>query len=449
MNLRISNEQQENGLSEEAQVIIGKTPHWIVKQGIIVIFIISCLFILAATFFKYPDVITSEITLISNHPAISVVARVSGKIDTLLCENGEFVNKGETIALVENTASNYHVLVLQSALEQIEPDIFSYEYWEQFEVLLNESKLGIIQPAFSLYLFHLKEYFNYNKISKTKIETSSIKKELNLLSHYYSQLKRQLQLQERNVVLNHQRYIRDSLLFETGAISVSVLEESEMNWLQAQLESQSKIAAISNVEMEINRLKYRIRRLEDEQNESVFNYQNQIMDTYQALLTSISEWEMRYLLSSPITGKVEFHEFWTNNQFVSENEIVFHIIPVIYESILGRMKIPPSGSGKVEIGQMVLVKLENYPHTEFGLLEGTVLTKSLLPTVTGKSISYIVEVEFENDLTSNYGIQLPFNQEMIGIGEIITNKLSILQRIVNPVKVRIKKNTQISSSKMR
>jgi HlyD family secretion protein len=107
---------------------------------------------------------------------------------------------------------------------------------------------------------------------------------------------------------------------------------------------------------------------------------------------------------------------------------------------LGKLKFPVAGSGKVAKGQKVLIRLDNFPYAEFGMLEGKVASLSLIPEITPQGAFYAAEVILENGLTTNYGKTLPLNQEMSGSGEIITKKLSVFERLISPLKAALKKS---------
>ena len=53
--------------------------------------------------------------------------------------------------------------------------------------------------------------------------------------------------------------------------------------------------------------------------------------------------------------------------------------------------------------------------------------------------TYILEVEFPEILTTNYGKTLTFSQEMTGTAEIITEDLRLIDKFINPIKAVIKK----------
>lgn len=74
--------------SEEVQEIMGQIPAWIIRWGITVLFVVIGVLLIGSCFFKYPDVITAQMTLTSPHPAVQIVARTSGRISRLYVADG-------------------------------------------------------------------------------------------------------------------------------------------------------------------------------------------------------------------------------------------------------------------------------------------------------------------------------------------------------------------------
>jgi hypothetical protein len=52
---------------------------------------------------------------------------------------------------------------------------------------------------------------------------------------------------------------------------------------------------------------------------------------------------------------------------------------------------------------------------------------------------YIVTVELPQELKTNYGKTLPFSQQMNGTADIITENISVLGRLFNPLRAIFKK----------
>ncbi|WP_458306419.1 HlyD family secretion protein [Croceiramulus getboli] len=152
---------------------------------------------------------------------------------------------------------------------------------------------------------------------------------------------------------------------------------------------------------------------------------NGVIQSFNQLKKSIKDWERSYVLKTDIKGKVSFLNYWSINQTVNQGDLVFTIIPSENSSFIAKLKTPVQNSGKVKLGQMVNIKIENYPEYEFGVLSGEVKNISLLPDAYGL---YSVDVELPKKLITSYNKNIEFKQEMRGVAEIITEDLRLIER---------------------
>jgi len=67
------------------------------------------------------------------------------------------------------------------------------------------------------------------------------------------------------------------------------------------------------------------------------------------------------------------------------------------------------------------------------MVRGKIISKSIIAT----DDKYILEVVFADDLKTYYKKELKFNQKMKGIAEIITEDMSLLERLFAKIKVII------------
>lgn len=130
--------------SEEVQEVMGQIPAWIVRWGIMILFIVVLALFVGSYFFAYPEVVTTEMTLTSRQPVVEVVARSTGKISELYVHNRQEVKAGAPLAVVENTARTGDVFRLKELLNRYkdEPERLSYFLLQEMWVL------GDIQPAY-------------------------------------------------------------------------------------------------------------------------------------------------------------------------------------------------------------------------------------------------------------------------------------------------------------
>jgi len=95
------------------------------------------------------------------------------------------------------------------------------------------------------------------------------------------------------------------------------------------------------------------------------------------------------------------------------------------EGIIGRMNIPSANSGKVAIGNKVLIKLDNYQYQEFGIIEGKVKNVSIAPDKQGNYDVYII---LPKGLKTSYSKDIIFDKELKGNADIVTQDLRLIER---------------------
>src|SRR5689334_10152000 len=105
---------KEQVVSEEIQEIISHKPHWVVRRGLMLFFIILVLLVTISGFISYPDVITGAIRLVAIHSPKQLNAKSEGKLEKLLIQNEQMVAIGDHMAFLQSTASHDQVIKMQS-----------------------------------------------------------------------------------------------------------------------------------------------------------------------------------------------------------------------------------------------------------------------------------------------------------------------------------------------
>lgn len=152
------------------------------------------------------------------------------------------------------------------------------------------------------------------------------------------------------------------------------------------------------------------------------------------LLASIHSWEMAYCLMAPAEGKVQLLLQEAPNQYLSSGNIFARIVPKEGESWMGRALLPLQRSGKVKVGQRVIVRFTNFPDQEFGIVNGRLSSVSLVPSED----NYMIEIVFPDGLITNYGKSLPVFYEMKATAEIVTDDSRLIERFFQPLKKILK-----------
>ncbi|MDN3588838.1 HlyD family secretion protein [Pedobacter aquatilis] len=124
-------------------------------------------------------------------------------------------------------------------------------------------------------------------------------------------------------------------------------------------------------------------------------------------------------------GIASFQQLWGVNQFVKRGEAILSILPMDKKAVIGKMLVPAVNSGKIVKGEKVLIKLDNYRYQEYGIVEGFVQNISFTPDEKG---TYYVDVSLPKGLQTSYNKVLPFDKELKGNAEIVTQDLRLIER---------------------
>jgi HlyD family secretion protein len=199
-------------------------------------------------------------------------------------------------------------------------------------------------------------------------------------------------------------------------------------------------STLNNMQIQIAQLKESLLDTSHQDTESLNDLRSRIRSLTTQLRTEIQAWELSYVLKAPIDGTITFTNYWIENQNVSAGEAIFTVIPDRDFQVIGKAMLPVARSGKVEAGQKVNIRLENFPENEYGILRGKVQNISLVPTQAGEAAYYTVEIGLPDSLVTTYRKELPYMPNMQGQADIITEDISLLERFFLPLKKILKES---------
>lgn len=436
--LNVSNQDQmsdENNIelrSEEVQEILGAPPRWIIRWGITIILIVVMVLLIGSYFYKYPDLIKARITVLSENPPVSVVAKATGKLDHLFVTDQQTVAAGQLLGVIENPARYEDVYSLWKQLDSVGHYFNSPAQFVAFR-FSQDYQLGQIHPYYASFASQTETYITFLKYNTYEQRVQSLRKQVADQQRYLYQQTNQARILDDKLQLSRRQLARDSGLFRKKAISEIDLEKSNAEFLGHELNHRTAIANLSNTQMQINQLQQQVSEQQVQRAEQENKLLSALKEKYENLVNQLSAWEQTFVLKTPIAGKVTFTNIWSANQYVTAGDAVFSVVPDAEQRIIGRIVMPLAGSGKVETGQRVNIKLDNYPHLEYGMLEGRIVSMSLVPVTSAEGGYYTAEVDLQNGLTTNYHINLAFSQEMQGSAEIITKDRRLIERLVEPL----------------
>jgi len=414
--------------SEEFQEVLGSVPPWILRWGITVLAFVIVILLIGSAVIKYPDVIPAQIVLTGSTPPATIVAHSSGKIKQLYVHDNQKVETGDYLAVIDNSAQTDDIANLKNYLEQLN--------WDDaiFSLPDKNLQLGVLQQLFSTFHTTLFEYAEYKRLLYYPQKKAMTLERIAQYEKQYNSLLNQQRITSEQFILVQKQYHRDSTLNIKGVISDLELEAAKNTYLQGLLSCENMRSTLNSMQIQIGQLKESLLDTEQQDMEKLNGLQTQLQSLVSQLKTGIQEWELNYMLCTPIDGKITFTKYWVENQNISAGEEVFAIVPVSYSTIVGKAMLPIARSGKVKAGQRVNIRLQNFPENEYGILRGIVSKISLVPVLMGEVGYYAVEISLPYKLTTTYKQELPYLFNMQGQADIVTEDLSLLERFVLPIK---------------
>ena len=418
----MANEKEIELRSEEVQDILTRIPHWLIRFGSFVILMLLLIVFFVSWLVKYPDVITSPIIITTNIPPEKLIAKTSGKIETILIKDKQIVKENTPLAVIENSANYADVFLLKSIVDTInlENNVFPFEKF-------NDARFGEIEQSFAVFQ---KEYIANNlnqKLQPFKVETSAQSFEQRQLQERLQLLLSQKSINESELLIGKSDLNRYEGLYKKGVIATQEIEKQRLIYLQSQKNYKSLLSSISQLKSSINELNRSSKTTKINENKENVVLERNVIQSFYQLKKAIKDWDLQYVFRSSINGKVSFMQIWSVNQVINSGENMFAIIPNNENGYIGKVKAVAQNSGKIKTGQDVNIRLSNYPDREFGVVKGKVKSISLTPDKDG---NLLLDVSLPKGLKTSYKKEIQFQQEMSGTADVITEDLRLIERLL-------------------
>jgi len=424
--------------TEEIQDIIERMPRNTGRAIVWFIVGLSVTMLFFGWLIKYPAVAKGPITITAKLSPVKLVSKTSGKINLLNHKSNDFVKEGEIVALIETSADLQDILTIDFILKNLDLEAkITKDVLYRFPRNLN---LGEMTEIYFRFLNALELTVRFPSNQNFRFQKEEYRLDIRSQNDIISQLDslRLIKEKTKKVVIN--LMLKDSIqYYQIKGISETEFDKTKLDYynsLENSLFIQKDLLSSRN---QVKVLKNKFNQLTLDQQSYEQKIGIDLISSCGELKYLIRQWLMNYTFKAPITGKLEFLDFWKQNDFVESGKELFSVIPE-QNNIEGNVYLPISGAGKVVVGQHVNIKLDNFPSNEFGVINGKVKSVSLLArkkislSENQVTYAYLVVVELPNNLTTNYGSNLGFQYEINGVAEIITDKRRLIERLFDNLK---------------
>lgn len=411
--------------SEYFQDILDKIPLSITVWGNTAILILFLLVALGLRLIKYPDIISSAAMVTTEKPPVEIYSRTSGRVTHLLKSDLDRVKKGDWVIVLNNSADYRQVLKAMTLVGKVDPA----DFWKSVNTVAFEdlTSLGDLQSTYFQFYKSVEEFKLFEELNAQYRQLDINSRRGNNLTTLRQRLTSQLEMLREELALVKLDYERNKKLHTDGYIPKTELEQKEIAFLRMTERLEELNVTLLNVQLQKDALEKENTSLDVEKNDTYFKLRSNVLQYYNNFMFQLSEWQNKYVLASPIDGTINLYEIRSSDQFLAQEQKVFTVTPIKAQHYFALIKLPISNSGKVRTGQTCIIKLHNYPYTEFGLLKGTIQAISTAP----KEGFYSVKVLLPQQLTTTTHKQLQANGELSGVAEIIIEDLTLFDRLFN------------------
>lgn len=246
-----------------------------------------------------------------------------------------------------------------------------------------------------------------------------LNKDLTFIQKLHDNLLEQKDLITEDLHLSQKNYNANKILNDDKVIADGEFRNESSKLITKKLTLPQINSSIINNEAQQNEKQKEITELQN----AITQQKNNFIQSLNTFKSQIEDWKYKYLLISPINGKITFATFLQENQQLQINQIICFINPENTE-YYAEIYIPQTNFGKVKIGQDVLLKFNSYPYQEYGSIIGKIKFISNINTDSG----YLAKVILPNGLNTSFGKHIQFRDGLIAQGEIITKNMRLLQR---------------------
>ncbi|MBX3203346.1 MAG: HlyD family efflux transporter periplasmic adaptor subunit [Labilithrix sp.] len=414
--------------SGEIREVLEGTPSRLLRQGIAAVVLSSVIVTGLLSWIRWPEVVDGRVVVTSHDPPVPVAARADGRLENLYVSEGESVERGKILAIVESSARGEHVLALSRAIDRLSPEL-ERDAGSIAAAIDPSWELGELRAVVSAFVQSVEDERAFRALEGFDLRLGVYRKELGGHDALEATVGAEREMLAKSLQLLASQVERDRELATRGGLPIVLQAESERKWL----EEQTRLK-----ELEATLLRNKLSRLASERAtaelsqlrlERTRSAERAVREAFRKLQAVVAEWMYRFALRAPTSGRVSFFEVWGPDQRIKTADEVLYVVPESMD-LVGRVTLPQVGAGRVRVGQSVRVRFDSHPPSQFGTVGARVRDIS----AASRRSELLVTLDFPAGLETSYGRALDFKQGMSGSASIVTDDVRLLTRILGPLR---------------
>ncbi len=416
----IKNSEDTELQQYEMNELISRRPGFLSNWALALFIIILGILFSCTWLVHYPDVVTSRATIIANNVPKEIIARQEGRLIKLFVHNGENVIAGRILGFMESNGSHQQVILLDLKLDSILRDLQSGNtrliptYFGK-----GLDTLGELQQNYQEFISSLQKFGDYIENGYYDKKRKVLLSDILLIEKNRNIIKQQKELMERDLKLSEETYASQERLLKENVIS----KQDNRNELSKLLGKQLTIPQI-NSSLLSSETQQREKEKEITDLEHTISQQKTLFITQvQTLQSQVKDWMKRYIISSPISGQVNFLIPIQESNYFTMNKLLGYVNP-IETGYYAEAYLPQSNFGKLKIGQRVQLRFDAYPYSEFGYVNGTLDYITDFATDSG----FLGHIKLPEGLLTNQRKELHYRNGLKAEARVVTKDARLIER---------------------
>jgi multidrug resistance efflux pump len=407
--------------SEMAQEIISRKLDFMEKWALLIFAGILLLLLAATWFIRYPDIIEAPATLTAFNAPKAIVIRQEGRLIRLLVHNNDKVNKNEVFGWIESTASHEEVLELSRQLDS-SVDLLNKGQLEKVSRLLGRrfNNLGEIQQGYQTFITALQLFNDYVVNGFYVRKKNMLQSDIHSLENANQIIQHQKVLTEQDLKLAEETYNMNKKLYDDKVLSSEELRVEESKVISKRMAIPQFDASLLSNETEKRGKSRELDQIEHDISQQQLVFQQAL----QSLKSEVDDWKKKFILQSPLDGRVVFVIPLQENQFLQPGKLIGYINPDD-SHVYAEAYLQQSNFGKLDTGLQVQLRFDAYPYQEVGFVGGTLSYISNISSDSG----FLANVRLDGGLITNNNKAIPYKNGLRAQAIIITRNMRLLQRL--------------------
>jgi multidrug efflux pump subunit AcrA (membrane-fusion protein) len=420
----ISISQTEESLqnSEEVNEIITAVPSWILRRGIALIFLILLMVIGLSAFIRYPDIVKTSLKVNSLNSPKAVIAHQTGKLVKILVRDNELVKDKQALAFIESTANHGDVISFSERLKSLQQKLSSTQAISLKDLETKGLNLGELQNSYQNFYQEYLEFINTQNGGFYLTQKAYLEKDLTEVRKLQNQINQQQKIQQLEYANAEEEYKAYQKLKSKNVISNSEFKLQENKYLASKYPLQQSATALLNNNSAYLAKEKELATLLN----TIKEQQAKFRQALNSMMNETEGWIMKYVVLSPLAGRVGYAGILQENQNVNLNQELFIVNPG-NTNFFGEVQIPQYNMGKVSLGQRTLVKMRSFPFEEYGIINGKI---SYITDAALRDSVFVAKIDFTSFEQKDSGHPITLKPGMMADAEIITRESSLLQRFM-------------------